>query len=167
MAAYGVADAVAGEGLLPAALDFHRPAAELGRQPGAERLIERVLLVAEAAAYVGLYDAHLAPGYAQRLADDAPHDVRYLRRGDHHHAAVLHIGPAVVVLYMAVLDGGRVVPALDLDEPRLLDGLGVIARADAAVAEDVVLKALVQLRRALAHRLLHVEDEGQLLILHL
>ena len=40
--------------------------------------------------------------------------------------------------------------------PRLLDGLGVIARADAAVAEDVVLKALVQLRRALAHRLLHV-----------
>ena len=79
VAAYGMADAVAGEGFLPAAFYSDRPAAQLCSQPGAERLIERVLLVAEAAAYVGLYYPHLAPGYAQRLTHDAAHDVRYLR----------------------------------------------------------------------------------------
>ena len=68
---------------------------------------------------------------------------------------------------MAVLDGGRIVPALDLDEPRLLDRLGIAACADAAVAEHIAREFLVQLRCAVAHRLLRIEDEGQLLVLYL
>ena len=167
MAAYGVADAVAVEGLLPRTLYAHGPAAELSGQPGTKRLIQRVLLVAEAAAYVGLDDAHLPPGNAQGLADDAADDVRYLCGGDDHDAAALHIGPAVVIFDVAVLDGGRVVPAFDLDEPRLLDGRLVVANPHAAVTEDIPRESLVQLRRARLHCLLDVKNEGQRLVLDL
>ena len=135
--------------------------------PPAERLVERVLLVAEAAAYVGLYYAHVAPGPAQRLAHDAPDDVRYLRRGHDRDAPAVHVGPAVVVFDVAVLHGGRIVPALDPDEPGLLDGAFKVAGAYAGMAQDIARESLVQLRRAGLHGLLRVEDEGQLLVLDL
>ncbi len=139
----------------------------LRRTPGAQRLIERVLLIAEAAADVGLDDADIRPGTAQRLTDDTADDVRDLRGGDDDDAAVFLIGVAAVILDMAVLHGGRIVPALDLDESRLGDRLGVIALADVRVLEDIVRIRLVEQRRAVLHRLLHVQHEGQLLILDL
>ena len=72
-----------------------------------------------------------------------------------------------MILDVAVLHGRRFVPALDLDEARLFDRLGVIARRCGRMLEDVVGERLVQLRRAGLHGLLHVEHERQLLILDL
>src|SRR5699024_7704324 len=112
----GVADAVGDEGLLAAAVQLHQPAAHLGAEPGAQGLVEGVLLVAEAAADVGLDDAHLAPGDSQRLADHAADDVGNLGGGGDDDAACLHLGKADVIFNVAVLNGGGVVPALYLDK---------------------------------------------------
>ena len=93
-----------------------------GGEVGAQQLIRRVLLVAEAAADMRLDDAYLAPGDAEpcpttrrtmcgicvEVNDDAPG---------------LHGGEAHVVFDVAMLHGRRVVPALDLDKARLAAGL--------------------------------------------
>ena len=105
--------------------------------------------------------------YAQGLAHDAAHDVRYLRRGHDGDPAVLHVGPAVVVLEVAVLDGGGVIPALHLDEARLLNGLRVVPVADLGVGQDVIGVLLVELRGAGLHGLLHIQHKGILLVAHL
>ena len=68
----GVADPVADKSLLTGAVDFHQASAQLGGQPGAQGFVQRVLLVAEAAADVGLDDPDLAPGDAQGLAYHPP-----------------------------------------------------------------------------------------------
>ena len=88
--------------------------------------------------------------------------------GRHHNdTAVLLVCEAAVVLDVAVLDHGGVVPALHLDQARLLNGRSVVSLADVGVLEDVVGIALVQLGRARLHGLLRVQHEGQLLVLHL
>ena len=167
MGADGVADPVGDEGLLPAALQLHQAAAHLGGAPGAQGLVQRVLLVAEAPADIGLDDADLAPGKAQGLPDHPADDMGDLGGADHHHPARLLIGEAAVVLNVAVLDGGGVVPALHLDEAGLLTGGLVIPPANVGVGQDVVRTPLVELGRAVLHGLLNVQDEGQSLILHL
>ena len=57
----GVAHAVADERLLARAVELDEAAAHDGGEVGAQRLIQRVLLVAEAAADIRLDDAYLAP----------------------------------------------------------------------------------------------------------
>ena len=160
----GVADPVVDEGLLTLAVDLHQPAPQLGGEPGAQGLVEGVLLVAEAAADVGFDDSHLAPGDAQGLAADPADDVGDLGGGDHGDPPALHVGGADVVLDVAVLDGGGVVPALHLDEARLFAGGFVVAAADLGVGQDVARVLLVELGRVGLHGLLHVQDKGQLLI---
>ena len=71
-----------------------------------------------------------------------------------------------MVFDVAVLHGGGVVPALYLDESRLLNGGLVVALADVGMLEDVAGERLVELGRGGLHRLLHVQHKGQLLILH-
>ena len=71
----GVAHAVGDERLLSCAVDADAPAVDLRGAPGAKRLIERVLLVAEAAADIGLDDLNICPGSSQRLTDDPADDV--------------------------------------------------------------------------------------------
>ena len=165
--ANGVADAVGDEGILAGNVQLHQTAAELHRHPSDQRLIERVLLVAEAAADVRLDDAHAAPVDAQRLTDGAADDVRDLGGGDDDDLAGLFIGIGNVVFNVAVLDGGRLVPLVHANQPRLLDGFFIVALADLRVLEDVVGEALVDLRRAVLHGLLYVEHEGQLVVFDL
>ena len=161
-----MAHAVAHERLLARDVELDEPPAHLRAQESAQRLVERVLLVAKAAADIRLDDAHPAPRDAQRLPHDAPHDVRDLRgRGDRD-AAALHLRKADVVLDVAVLHGGRIVPALDHDEPLLADGLFIVSVFDRGMAQDVVGVRLVQLRRAGLHGLHLVEYERILLVLH-
>ena len=81
MRADGVAHAVADERLLARAVELDEAAAHDGGEVGAQRLIQRVLLVAEAAADIRLDDAYLAPGDAESLPDDAADDVRDLCGG--------------------------------------------------------------------------------------
>ena len=107
------------------------------------------------------------PGAAQRLPHDAANDVGDLSGGHHHDAAVLLVGEASVVLDMAVLHGGRIVPALHLDQSRLPDGGLIIALAHIRVLQDVVGIVLVKLGRPLLHGLLGVQHEGQHVVLHL
>ena len=76
MRADGMADAVGDEGFLTRAVELDKTASDLRAAPGAQRLIQRVLLVAEAAADVWLDDADIAPRTAQGLSDDAAYDVR-------------------------------------------------------------------------------------------
>ena len=161
-----VAHAVGDERLLAGAVHADAAAAHLRAAPGAQRLIQGVLLVAEAAADVGLDDLNIRPGATQRLSHDPADDMGDLGGGHHHHAAVLLVGEAAVVLDVGVLHGGGVVPALHLDEPRLLDGGLIVALADVGVLEDVVGVSLVQLGRARLHGLLRVQHEGQLLVFH-
>ena len=141
-------------------------AAHLQAQPGAQRLVEYVLLVAEAAAHVGLDHPDPAPVHAQGLTHGAPHDVGDLGGGDDFDPVALRLGEADEVLDVAVLHHRRLVPALHLFEARLQYGLFVVALADLGVLEDVVRVCLVQLRRAGLHGLLHVQHEGVFLVLH-
>ncbi|CAN4038416.1 Ribose ABC transporter permease protein, partial [Dysosmobacter welbionis] len=163
----GVADPVRDKGLLPAALQMHQPSPHLGGEPGAQRLVQSVLLVAKAAADVGLDDPHLAPGQTQCLPHHPADDVGDLGGGDHHHPARLLIGEAAVVFNVAVLDSGGVVPALHPDQARLLDGGLIVASADICVLQNIAGAVLVDLWGIRLHGLLHVQNEGQLLILHL
>ena len=86
---------------------------------------------------------------------------------DHHHPAVFLVSVAAVVLNVAVLDGRRLVPALHFNQPRLLNGGGIVAFADVRVLEDISGIILVDLRRVRLHGLLNVQHEGQFLVLHL
>ena len=163
----GVADPVGDEGLLPAAFQLHQASSDLRGAPGAQGLVQRVLLVAKSAADVRLDDPDLAPGKAQGLAHHPADDMGNLGGADHHHPARLLVGETAVVFNVAVLNGGGVVPALHPDEAGLLPGGFIIPPADVGVGQDVVLGPLLNLRRAVLHGLLHVQNEGQLLILHL
>ena len=87
--------------------------------------------------------------------------------GHHRDAAVLLIGEAAVVLDVAVLHRGRLVPALHLDEARLPNGGLIVALLHIGVLEDVVGVGLVELGSAGLHGLLHIQHEGQLLVFHL
>ena len=62
MGADGVADPVGDERLLPAALQLHQAAAYHGGTPGAQRLIQRVLLIASHRVYPGLMIRTLPQG---------------------------------------------------------------------------------------------------------
>ena len=163
----GVAHAVGDEGLLTGAVHPDAAPAYLGGTPGTQRLVQRVLLVAEATADVGLDDLNIRPGTAQRLSHHPADDMGDLGGGHHHDAAVLLIGEAAVVFDVAVLHGGRVVPALDLDEARLLNGGLIVTLLHVGVLEDVAGVVLVELGRAVLHGLLHVQHKGQLVVLHL
>ena len=166
MDADGVAHAVGDKGVLARNVDLHEAAAELHGKPCGQRFIQRILLVAEAAADVGLDDADAAPGNVQRLSDGAAHDVRDLRRGNDDDLACFLIGVDDVIFNMAVLHGGGVVPLVHADEPRLLDGFGIVADADVAVMQNIMRKFLMKLRLAVLHGLLHVQNEGKLLVFH-
>ena len=67
---------------------------------------------------------------------------------------------------MAVLHGGGVVPALHLDQAGLLPGGLVVSPAHIGVGQNVVPAALLNLRRAVLHGLLRVQNKGQLLVFH-
>ena len=140
--------------------------AHLQAQPGAQRLIQYVLLVAKTAAHIGLDDPHAAPVDAQRLPHHAPHDVGDLRGGHHLHPVALQLGKADEVLDVTVLHHRRLVPAFNLYEPRLPDGLLIVAQADLGVLQDVVGKVFMQLGRAFLHGLLNVQHKGVFLVLH-
>ena len=127
MDADGVADAVGDEGLFAGAVELDGAAVDLLTAPGTQRLIKGILLVAEAAADVRLDDADVRPRAAQRLPDDAADDVRDLRGAGQDEAAVFAVAEAAVIFDVAVLHGGRIVPALHLDQARLFDCLLIVA----------------------------------------
>ena len=164
---YGVAHAVGDEGLLARAVDADAVSAHLRGAPGAKRLVQRVLLVAEAAADIRLDDLNVRPGSSQRLRDNAADDVRNLCRGNDGNASVFTIGEATVVFDVAVLDHRGFVPALDFNQPRLFDRFVVIALCHGRVLEDVAGALFVNLRCVRLHRLLHVQHERQHVILDL
>ncbi len=165
MGADGVADPVGDKRFLPAALQLHQPPADLGGAPGTEGLIEGVLFIAKAAADVRLDNPDLAPGNPQSLADDPADNVGDLGGADHHHPARLLVGEAPVVLNVAVLDGRSIIPTLDFDEAGLLPGRFIVPPADVGVGQNVIFIPFLNLRRAVLHRFLDIQDEGQLLIL--
>ena len=123
----GMAHTVGDKRFLARAVDADAPAVDLRGAPSAKRLIERVLLVAEAAADIGLDDLNVCPRSSQRLTDDPADDVGDLRRGNDGDAAVFAVGKAAVVFNVAVLHHRRFIPALDLDEAGLFDRLLIIA----------------------------------------
>ena len=167
MEAYGMAYPVGYEGLLAGAVNADAAPAYLSAAPCAQGLVEGVLLVAEAAAYVGLYYPYIRPGAAQRLSHNTADYMGYLGGSDHGKPAVLLVCKAAVVLYVAVLYGGRLIPALDLDKAGLLYSLGVVALLNGGVLEYVIRAAIVELWGAVLHGLLNVKHEGQLLVFHL
>ena len=80
MDAHRMADSVGYKCLLARADNPDTPAADLCAAPCAERLIEGVLLVAEAAADVRLDNSDVTPRSAECLTDNAADDVGDLRR---------------------------------------------------------------------------------------
>ena len=152
-------------------------AAELLADPRIEGLVVDVLLRTETTADVGLDDAHVAPGNAKGLADDAAHDVRNLRRAHTDDLLALHV---------AVGDAGldvdlRLLAALRMDGDvmiggilegllhRLVAGLGelVLRRDRAGVGDDVVRLGLLDGHLGTLHGLDRVVDDGILLVLDL
>ena len=166
MVANRVANAVAHEGFFTADVELDEPAADLHAAIAAERFVQRVLLVAESAADVGLDQANAAPGKAKRLPADAAHDVRNLRAGDDDDLACLLFGVADVVFDVAMLHDGRIIPTLDAHKAGLFDRLFKVADFVVRASQDVVLETLVQLRCAVLHGFLHIQNKGVFLILH-
>ena len=163
----GVTDPIADEGVLPGDVDLHQPTAQLPADPGAEGLVQGVLLVAEAAADVGFDDADGAPGHPDGLAHRAAHDMGDLGGGHHHGLARLLIGVADKVFDVAMLHRGRSVPLVDTDEALLFPGFLIVAVADGGVLQDVVGEGIVELGLAILHGLDGVQHEGQRLVFHL
>ena len=122
-----MADTVRNEGLLTRAVDTDGASADLGRAPAAERLVQRILLIAEAAADVRFDYVNVCPRTADGLSADTSDYMGDLGGCGAHDAAVLFVSKAAVILNVAMLNGGRVVPALDLDQAGLFDRLFVIA----------------------------------------
>ena len=122
-----MAHAVACEGFLAAHVQLNEPSAEHRGKIRAQRFIQSVLLIAEAAAYIGLNYAHAAPVPPQCLAHYAADYVRNLRGAYNVYLARLLIGVAYMVFYVAMLHGGRIVPFIYNDKPGLLYGFGIIA----------------------------------------
>ena len=127
MVAYRVAHAVACKRFLAAHVQLNKPSPEHRGKIRAQRFIQSVLLIAEAAAYIGLDYAHAAPVPPERLPDYAADDMRYLRGAYNVYFAGLLIGVAYMVLDMAMLHGGRIVPFIYNDKPGLLHGFFIIA----------------------------------------
>ena len=167
MEADRVAHTVTDECLFTRAVDAHAFSVHLRRAPRAQRLIERILLVAKASADVGLDDADIRPRTPERLTDDAADDVRDLRGGHDDNAAIFLVSVAAVVFNVAVLHGGGVVPALDLDEAGLFDRLLIIALADIGVLQDIPREIFVDAGRVGLHGLLHVEHKREFLVFDL
>ena len=163
----GVTDTVGNEGLLTLALEVDQTAANLGGSPSGQRLVQSVLLVTEAAADVGLDNADLTPGATQSLAGDTADDVGDLSGGNQDNAACFHVSVNAVVLNVAMLNGGGVVPALDLDQTGLLDSLFVVTLTDLGVCQQVAGAVLVDLGSIGLQGLLGIQNEGQLLVLSL
>ena len=139
----GVAHAVGNKGVLARDVDLDQTAAELLRQPCRQRLIEGVLLVAEAAADIGLDHADAAPGNPQCLTDGAADNVRDLRGGNDDDLARFLVSIDDMIFNMAVLHSRGIIPLVHADQPRLFDGFLIVADADVAVAEDVVREFLM------------------------
>ena len=133
MEADSMTHTVGNKGLLTGAVHADAATAHLRGAPSAQRLIEGILLVAEAAADVGLNNADVGPRTTQRLTYHTANDVGDLGRGHHRHATVLLVCKAAEVLNVAVLHTGRIVPALHLNEAGLCDSGGVVALAHISV----------------------------------
>ena len=134
--------------------------------PGGQRLIQRILLIAETAADIRLDNAYFPPRHAQRLPHRPPDDVRYLRRGHHHSPVAFAVCICNEVLNMAMLDDRRFIPFVHTDEPRLLDGFVIVADIDGRMLEYVVRVFLVYQRYAVLHRLLRIKNKRQFVIFH-
>ena len=127
MVADSMAHAVACKGFLAAHVQLNKPSPEHRGKICAQRFIQSVLLIAEAAAYIGLNYAHAAPVPPQCLAHYAADYVRYLRGTYNVYFARLLIGVAYMVFYVAMLHGGRIVPFVHHYKPGFLYGFFIIA----------------------------------------
>ena len=164
-----VAGAGAGEGLLAGKLDLDRAPAHLHRQKGVERLVEDLLLIAEAAADIGLDHADLPPRDAERLPADAADDVGNLGGGDDDDPSLLHVGVGDGLLDVAMLDRLGVVFPLEYPQGRVrLHDLVEVPLADRemAVRQQVVGVLLMNGPRAGRERLPDGGDGRVLLVFH-
>ena len=170
----GVAGAGVLEGLLPAHVQPDAAATHLGGEPGVEGLVEHLLLVAEAAADVGLHHLDLAPADAQSLADDPADDVGDLGGGDDVDTSGLHPGEGHGVFNVAMLDLLGLIVAPELVEGRV--GQRLLHRLIPAVGnggaqvhlgQDVVRPLLMDGSRPLRHGLLRLQQDGVFLVFHL
>ena len=71
----GMTHTVGDKGLLARAVNPDAPTAHLCGAPGAQRLIQGILLIAESSANVWLYHPNIRPGTAQRLSYDTADDM--------------------------------------------------------------------------------------------
>jgi hypothetical protein len=87
--------------------------------------------------------------------------------GNHHNTACVLIGVTAVILNMTVLHGGGIVPALHADQTFLLTSCLIVAVPDGGMLQDISGIVVVDLRCTRLHGLLHIQHEGQFLILNL
>ena len=109
----------------------------------------------------------IAPGDTQRLAANPAADVGNLRRGDDGDSAVFHIGKADMGLDMTVLHHRGVIPAVDLDQTRLLDCFLEMLIVDPRVGQNVIRMLVVDGMLCLADGFLHIQNKRVFLILDL
>ena len=170
---HGVAGVGVDKGLLPGGHHRHAAASQLPGEEGRQGLVHHVLLVAEAAAQIGLDDPYVPHRHPDGIRQVPPQGVGRLGAGDHHHLPALHIGKAGRVLQMAGMDRGHVergplharhrVPGLkgergEMDLPLLVHG-------KVHPAELIAGKFLVE-RRLRTDGRLRRQNRGKRLVLH-
>ncbi len=149
-------------------LDAHRPTGLAAQQRGERLYVAHVQLAAEATADIrGFYHADVTLGYLQRERHLLAQAMQVLlRRVDGDLAVDVPVGDAYARLEVTGMDPLRRVDTLE-DVVRLRKAFLDIAVAHLRGARDVVLDALVQLRRARLHRLFRVEHRRQVLVFDL
>ena len=150
-----MAGAGAARDFLAAELDLDYVAAELCGQPCGQGFDQNVLLVAEAAAHVGLDDADTRPGNAQRLTAHAAHDVGDLGGADHRDFLSFHVRERVHGLHVTVLHSGHTVMPGHDDRAGCRGSLikGAVSQMELGVHHHVAGFFLVQTGRTGCHRL--------------
>ena len=130
--------------------------AELGGQPCGQGFDQNVLLVAEAAAHVGLDDADTRPGNAQRLTAHAAHDVGDLGGADHRDFLSFHVRERVHGFHVTVLHSGHAVMPGHDDRAGCRGSLikGAVSQMELGMHDHIARLFLVQTGRAGCHRLI-------------
>ena len=138
-----MARAGAHKGLFPRNGQLYAPSADHRTKVGIQRLIQDILLVAEAAADIRLDNPYLSPVDTERLSAYAAANVRQLRGRHHDNLSALHIGIRAGIFDMAVRNRRYGIIAFKHDRIGIIRRFLILAHAKHRMLQHVARERFV------------------------
>ena len=138
-----MARAGAHKGLFPRNGQLYAPSADHRTQVGIQRLIQDILLVAEAAADIRLDNPYLSPVDTERLSAHAAANMRQLRGRHHDNLSALHIGIRAGIFDMAVRNGRYRIIAFKHDRIGIIRRFFILAHAKHRMLQHIARERFV------------------------